>query len=302
MKIVSFGPARAEQPGVLVDDDTIVPLVPLLYDAGYPALSTNAILAQLSDLQPEIASRLADAPVTVAAAEVRLGPPVSKPPKIIVLGGNYRAVLEQTSGRTNAPMPSDPLLILKPSNTVIGPRDPLIRPAQSEQLDYEIEIVVVIGRGGYRIPRERAYEHVAGYMIGNDVTARDILAKDIALNPMFAQITRAKAMRTGAPTGPWLVTTDEIPDPHELELRCWINGELRQDGSSQDMILDIPAIVEDFSSILELEAGDIIFTGTTTGSGAFQNPPAYLFEGDLVRMEITGLGVMETPILDEKLS
>jgi 2-keto-4-pentenoate hydratase/2-oxohepta-3-ene-1,7-dioic acid hydratase in catechol pathway len=302
MKIISFGPARAEQPGILVGDDEIVPLGPLLIDAGITELSTNSVLSMLTTLQPIIEAQLKRPHASIDANSVRLGPPVPRPPKAIVAGGNYQSHVDEAAGRKNAPSPSEPLLIFKPSNTVIGPRDALVRPAQSEQLDYETEIVVVIGRGGRRIPRERAYDHVAGYMIGNDVTARDMAFKDMALHPMFSQITRAKGIPTGAPTGPWLVTQDEIPDPHKLDLRCWVNDKLRQEGNSSEMIVDIPGLIEDFSKVLEFEPGDIIFTGTTTGCGAFQNPPTFLFEGDVVRMEITGLGTMETPIRDEVIS
>ena len=299
MKIISFGPARAEQPGILVSPEEIVPLGPLLIDAGVSELSGNSVLSLLPTLQPIIERQLGKRHASVDARTVRLGPPVPRPPKVIVAGGNYQSHVDEAAGRKNAPSPSEPLLIFKPANTVIGPRDALVRPAQSEQLDYETEIVVVIGRGGRRIAREDAYDHIAGYMIGNDVTARDMAFKDMALHPMFSQITRAKGIPTGAPTGPWLVTQDEITDPHTLDLRCWVNGELRQEGNSNEMIVDIPGLIEDFSKVLEFEPGDIIFTGTTTGCGAFQNPPTFLFEGDVVRMEITGLGTMETPIKDE---
>ncbi|MFJ6393873.1 fumarylacetoacetate hydrolase family protein [Streptomyces sp. NPDC091972] len=299
MKIVSFGPPRSEQPGVLLgDEQTILPLPPVLARAGLPTLDTNAILAFLPYLQPIIEEAAKDPRETVALGSVRLGPPVPKPEKIIVAGGNYQSHVDEASGKKNAPSPSEPLLIFKPSNTVIGPNDALVRPRETEQLDYETEIAVVIGRGGHRITRENAYDHVAGYMIGNDVTARDMAFKDIELSPLYSQITRAKGIPTGAPFGPWLVTKDEIPDPHNLQLRCWVNGELRQDGWSSEMIVDIPGLISDFSNVLELSPGDIIYTGTTTGCGAFQNPPTFLFEGDVVRMEITGLGVMETPIAD----
>ncbi|MFE2183562.1 fumarylacetoacetate hydrolase family protein [Streptomyces sp. NPDC059455] len=299
MKIVSFGPPRSEQPGVLLDDEqNILPLAPVLARAGLPTLDTNAILAFLPFLQPIIEEASKDPKYTVALNSVRLGPPVPQPEKIIVAGGNYQSHVDEASGKKNAPSPSEPLLIFKPSNTVIGPKDALVRPAETEQLDYETEIAVVIGRGGHRIAREDAYDHVAGYMIGNDVTARDMAFKDIELSPLYSQITRAKGIPTGAPFGPWLVTKDEIPDPHNLHLRCWVNGELRQDGWSSEMIVDIPGLISDFSKVLELSPGDIIYTGTTTGCGAFQTPPTFLFAGDVVRMEITGLGVMETPIAD----
>lgn len=266
--------------------------------AGFPALDTNALLALLPYLQPIIESALQGRVDFIDFGSTRLGPPVPRPEKIIVAGGNYRSHVDEAMGRKDAPIPSEPLIIFKPSNTVIGPYDRLIRPAQSEKLDYETEIAVVIGRGGRNISRENAYEHVAGYMIGNDVTARDLAFKDMHLHPMYSQITRAKGIPTGAPIGPWIATKDEIPDPHRLRLQCWVNGELRQDGSSSEMIVDIPGLIEDFSKVLSLSPGDIIFTGTTTGCGAFQKPPRYLFAGDVVRMEITGLGVMETPIVD----
>lgn len=300
MRIVSVGIPGAEQPAVLASNDVIVPLGPVLTRAGFTQLDTNSILALLPQLGPAIQEGLADPPVTLSRDDTRLGPPVPKPEKILVAGGNYQSHVDEASGRKNAPVPSEPLLITKPSNTVIGPNDPLIRPRQSQQLDYETEIAVVIGRGGFRIPKEHAYEHVAGYMISNDVTARDLAFKDLHLNPIFSQIVRAKGLRTGAPTGPWIATPDEIPDPHDLRLRCWVNGELRQDGHSNEMIVDIPSLIADFSTVIQLTPGDFIMTGTTTGCGAFQNPPSYLFGGDVVRMEITGLGVMETPIIDEE--
>jgi len=299
MKLVSFGPERGEQPGVLVDPEQVVPLAPLLHRAGLTPLDTNSVLGLLDYLQPLIESELGKAGIELLQVRnLRLGPPVPRPDKIIVAGGNYQSHVDEASGRKNAPSPSEPLLIFKPSNTVIGPYDVLRRPRESQQLDYETEIAVVIGRGGHRIARARAYEHIAGYMIGNDVTARDLAFKDIHLSPLFSQITKAKGIPTGAPFGPWLVTRDEIPDPHNLHLQCWVNGELRQDGWSNEMIVDIPGLIENFSKVLHLSPGDIIYTGTTTGCGAFQKPPKFLFAGDVVRIEIEGLGVMETPIGD----
>jgi 2-keto-4-pentenoate hydratase/2-oxohepta-3-ene-1,7-dioic acid hydratase in catechol pathway len=256
------------------------------------------LLALLPYLQPILEAELRGAVESIELGSVRLGPPVSRPEKIIVAGGNYRSHVDEAMGKKNAPIPSEPLIIFKPSNTVIGPYDKLIRPPQSQMLDYETEIAVIIGRGGRNIPRDKAYDHVAGYAIGNDVTARDLAFKDMHLHPMYSQITRAKGIPTGAPLGPWIATKDEIPDPHQLRLQCWVNGEPRQDGLSSEMIVDIPGLIEDFSKVLSLSPGDIIFSGTTTGCGAFQKPPKYLFAGDVVRMEITGLGVMETPIAD----
>jgi len=300
MKIVSYGPERAERPGILVEGRGIAPLDPLLRARGLTSLDTNSLLALLDVLQPEIEEALNSPGIKWLDPETtRLGSPVPFPEKIIVAGGNYQSHVDEAAGMKNAPIPSEPIIIFKPSNTVIGPRDDMIRPSRTQQLDYETEIGVVIGRGGRNIPLDRAMDHVAGYCIANDVTARDLAFKDVHLNAMFAQMTRAKGIPTGAPLGPWIATKDEIPDPHNLRLRCWVNGELRQDGWSREMIVDIPHLIEDFSKIVELSPGDVIMTGTTTGCGAFQDPPSFLFAGDVVRMEITGLGVMETPVVDE---
>jgi 2-keto-4-pentenoate hydratase/2-oxohepta-3-ene-1,7-dioic acid hydratase in catechol pathway len=300
MKIVSYGPKRAERPGVFVAGRGIAPLDPLLRSLGLTALETNAILGLLDVLGPRIEKALHRPGVDwIPEGAMRLGPPVPLPEKIIVAGGNYQSHVDEAAGRKNAPSPSEPIIIFKPSNTVIGPNDALIVPRQTAQFDYETEIGVVIGRGGRHIALADAYDHVAGYLISNDVTARDLAFKDVHISPMFAQMTRAKGIPTGAPLGPWLVTKDEIPDPHDLELRCWVNGELRQSGSSNEMIVDVPHLIEDFSKVIELSPGDVIMTGTTTGCGAFQNPPVFLHGGDVVRMEITGLGVMETPVVEE---
>ncbi|NMO03560.1 fumarylacetoacetate hydrolase family protein [Gordonia sp. TBRC 11910] len=300
MKIVSFGPKRSERPGVYVPGKGVAPLDTLLRSAGLVALDTNAVLALLDQLVPIIEAGLQAPDVDwINPATTRLGPPVPFPEKIIVAGGNYQSHVDEAAGMKNAPSPSEPIIIFKPSNTVIGPTDDLVVPRQTEQFDYETEIGVVIGRGGRYISVDDAYDHVAGYVIANDVTARDLAFKDVHLNAMFAQMTRAKGIPTGAPLGPWLVTKDEIPDPHDLTLRCWVNGELRQEGNSDEMIVDIPHLIEDFSKVIELSPGDVIMTGTTTGCGAFQSPPVYLRGGDVVRMEISGLGVMETPVVEE---
>jgi 2-keto-4-pentenoate hydratase/2-oxohepta-3-ene-1,7-dioic acid hydratase in catechol pathway len=299
VKIVSYGTVRAEQPGILLNESQIIPLSLLTTRLGLPPMDSNTLLALLPYVQPLIEGVLDKCGTGIDVKSVRLGPPVPRPEKIIVAGGNYRSHVDEAMGKKDAPVPSEPLIIFKPSNTVIGPNDNLVRPAQSRQLDYETEIAVVIGRGGRHISRQDAYEHVAGYMIGNDVTARDMAFKDMHLHPMYSQITRAKGIATGAPIGPWIATKDEIPDPHKLRLRCWVNGELRQDGLSSEMIVDIPGLIEDFSKVIEFSPGDIIFTGTTTGCGAFQKPPKFLFAGDILKLEITGLGIMQTPIADE---
>jgi 2-keto-4-pentenoate hydratase/2-oxohepta-3-ene-1,7-dioic acid hydratase in catechol pathway len=299
MRIATFGAVRSEQPAIIAEDGGIVPLNPLLRDLGFAELGTNEFLALLDYLQPIVEAALPRARVKLPAGSVRIGPPVPKPEKIIVAGGNYQSHVDEAMHMKNAPSPSVPILVFKPSNTVIGPNDDLVRPRISEQFDYETEIGVVIGRGGFEIKREDAFDHVAGYMITNDVTARDLaMFEDTKISPIYAQMTRAKGIQTGAPCGPWIATKDEIPDPHNLHLQCWVNGKLAQDGWSSEMIVDIPGLIEEFSKVVELSPGDFIMTGTTTGCGAFQDPPRFLTAGDVVRMQIDGLGATETPIVD----
>ena len=298
MKIVSFGPRGAELPALLTDDDRVVPLAILLAELGMAPLSTTQLLGMLPQLQALLAEVLAETTGGVPVADVRLGSPVPNPEKVIVTGANYQAHLDEASGFVGAPSSSQPILYFKPSNMVMGAKDDLIRPALTEQLDYEVELGIVIGRGGRNIPKAQAAEHIAGYVICNDLTARDLVGRDAHIHPFFLQLTRAKGI-VGAPVGPWLVTPDEVGDAQRLDIRCWINDELRQEGNTRDMIFDIPTMVADFSEALTLTPGDIIMTGTTAGSGAAQNPPDYLRGGDVIRMEITGLGVMETHVREE---
>lgn len=298
MKIVSFGPRGAEQPALLADDGRVVPLVTLLAELGMAPLSTVQLLGVLPQLRPVLAEALSSTAQGIPQARVRLGSPVVHPDKVIVTGANYQAHLDEASGVVGAPSSSQPLLYLKPPNAIIGARDDLVRPKLTDQLDYEVELGIVIGRGGRNIPRSRASDHVAGYVICNDLTARDLVGRDAHIHPFFLQMTRAKGV-VESPVGPWLVTPDEVGDAQQLDIRCWVNDELRQDGNTRDMIFDIPTMVADFSQALTLTPGDIIMTGTTAGSGAAQNPPAYLRGGDVIRMEITGLGVMETRVVEE---
>jgi 2-keto-4-pentenoate hydratase/2-oxohepta-3-ene-1,7-dioic acid hydratase in catechol pathway len=301
MKIVSFGPRGSEQPGLLRDDGRVVPLTVLLAELGMTPLSTPQLLGMLPQLQPLLAEALSGSIGGIPQSEVRVGSPVPHPEKVIVTGANYQAHLDEASGFVGAPSSSQPLLYFKPSNTVIGATDDLVRPALTEQLDYEVELGIVIGRGGRNISKSEAPSHIAGYVICNDLTARDLIGRDAKIHPYFLQLTRAKGIAS-APIGPWLVTPDEVGDAQALDIRCWINGELRQEGNTGDMIFDIPTMVADFSEALTLSPGDIIMTGTTAGSGAAQDPPAYLRAGDIIRMEITGLGVMETHVVEETVA
>ena len=220
-------------------------------------------------------------------AEVALLAPIPRPPKIVCIGVNY-ADHAAEAGRA---LPRWPSVFLKAPSCIVGPGDPIVRPPTTERLDYEIELAVVIGQRAKSVPREQAMEYVAGYTIMNDVSARDLqLGKD-------GGIILGKNFDSSAPLGPALALTDEIPDPNSLQLRTWVNGELRQNGNTHTLIFDVPAIIAFLTQQLTLEPGDVIATGTPAGVGLGMKPQVWLQPGDTVRMEIEGIGVLENPVV-----
>ncbi|MFD5193229.1 fumarylacetoacetate hydrolase family protein [Streptomyces sp. NPDC058357] len=297
MRIVSFGGPGGEQPGVLVDDHTILPLAPVLAPFGLPGTDTTQILALWPTIRPLVEAALHDTRHHIARANVRLGPPVPRPGKVIAVGFNYPMHSTAVLGPLTAP--TEPVLFLKLPGSVCGPYDPLIKPPETTALDYEIELAVVIGRAGRRIAPDDALAHVAGYMIANDVTARDVALGTGLHSPLHMQILRGKGFPSFCATGPWLLMRDERPDSEPLRLRLSVNGEARQDGWSSDMLFDVPALVASVSNTMDLLPGDVILTGTPSGCGFELDPPAYLIEGDEIRGSITGLGEQRQRVTDE---
>lgn len=224
------------------------------------------------------------------------------PTKIVCVGLNYREHAAE-GGRT---APERPLLFAKFSNTIVGDGDPVVRPEGTHALDLEVELGVVIGQRARRVPREAAMRHVAGYVVVNDISARDWQGNPQALREGEkgdGQWLRAKGSDTFLPMGSVLVTADELDPAKGLRLRSWhiaADGteRLMQDGSTAEMIHDVPALVAFISSVITLEAGDVIATGTPSGVGVFRDPPVFLEPGDRVRCEIEGVGSIENPILD----
>jgi 2-keto-4-pentenoate hydratase/2-oxohepta-3-ene-1,7-dioic acid hydratase in catechol pathway len=293
MKLVSYGASGAEQPGVLVEEDaTIVPLAPLWRELGQPPPDMNAVVGLLPWLREAIDVTVAAGRERIHRADVRLGPPVPRPSKVVVCGLNTRSQLLEAQGFFGDVAPRRPPLALRPPTNVSGPRDVIFRPPEAGELDYEAELAVVIGRAARRVARARAEQHIAGYMCAQDLTSRALLRGDTDLNPLFLQPTHGKGVDTFCPTGPWLVTADAIPDPGALSIRTWVNGELRQDGSTAELVVGIPELVEWLSATFTLLPGDIILTGTPAGMGGALDPPRVLRHGDVVRTAITGLGEM----------
>jgi 2-keto-4-pentenoate hydratase/2-oxohepta-3-ene-1,7-dioic acid hydratase in catechol pathway len=188
--------------------------------------------------------------------------------------------------------PEFPVFFNKQTTCVTGPGDPIHVPRVSALVDYEGELGIVIGRRCRHVPAARAHEVIAGYTVVNDVTVRDWQFKSPTM-------TIGKSFDTHGPTGPWVVTADEIADPQDLRLRTWVNDELLQDASTKEMVFDCAQQIETLSTAFTLEPGDIIATGTPAGVGIVRNPPVFLQPGDTVRIEIDGIGVLENPVIAE---
>lgn len=224
-------------------------------------------------VRPLVEAALHDTRHHIARADVRLGPPVPRPGKVIAVGFNYPMHSNAVLGPVAAP--TEPVLFLKLPGSVCGPYDPLIKPPETTALDYEIELAVVIGRAGRRIAPADAHAHVAGYMIANDVTARDVALGAGIHSPLQMQLVRGKGFPSFCATGPWLLMRDEQLDSEPLRLRLSVNGEARQDGWSSDMLFDVPALIASISNSMDLLPGDVILTGTPSGCG-FELDPAGL--------------------------
>lgn len=219
-------------------------------------------------------------------AKVRLLAPIPKPGKITCVGRNYA---EHAREHGNEP-PEQPIFFVKSGNTICGPGDPICLPPNSSQVDYEAEFAVVIGKKGNRIPEEKAYDYIAGYMVINDVSARDMQYND-------HQWYRGKSCDTFAPTGPWITTRDEIKDPHNLHISLSLNGETMQDSNTSNLIFSVPYLISYLSQSATWEVGDLISTGTPPGVGVFRKPPVFLKAGDTVSITVEGLGTLTNPVV-----
>ncbi|MEM0006935.1 MAG: fumarylacetoacetate hydrolase family protein [Candidatus Bathyarchaeia archaeon] len=220
---------------------------------------------------------------------IRLLAPIAHSPKIICLGLNYR----DHAAEQNAQIPDEPIIFLKPHTTIIGPNENIVKPRFVKELDYEAELAIVIGRKGKNVPVSEAKKHIFGYTILNDVSARDIQFKD-------RQWTRGKSLDTFAPTGPCITTENQLPDTSNLRIRTWVDGELRQDSTTKNMVFNVYEIVHHLSKVMTLEPCDIIATGTPAGVGFAMKPePKFLKPGSTVRIEIEGIGVLENRVIEE---
>jgi 2-keto-4-pentenoate hydratase/2-oxohepta-3-ene-1,7-dioic acid hydratase in catechol pathway len=214
--------------------------------------------------------------------------PVTTPGKIICIGLNYR----DHAAETQMQLPAEPVFFSKFNTAIIGPGQAISIPSVTRQVDYEAELAIIIGKRGKAVPVEQAGDLIAGYTVFNDVSARDLQFRD------GGQWIKGKSLDTFAPIGPYLVTTDEVPDPDNLTIRLWVNGQLLQDSNTGQMIFSLPMLVSYLSQLVTLEPGDLIATGTPPGVGYTRKPPVFLKDGDQVTIAIEGVGRLSNPVIE----
>ena len=278
MKLLRFGPAGHERPGLLDNNGLIRDLSSVVADIDGSILSDEG-LARLRGIDPE---RLPVAPV-----DSRIGPCVAGVSKVVCVGLNYRA----HAAEAGMPEPAEPVLFMKATSSICGPNDPIQPPPRTTKLDWEVELGVVIGKLARNIDEADALDHVAGYCVVNDVSERAFQTEGTG------QWLKGKSADTFCPMGPWLVTRDEIPDPQTLRLWSEVDGKRMQDSNTADMIFSVAHSIAFISRFMTLLPGDVIATGTPQGVAMGHKPPAWLRAGQVIRMGVDGLGEQGQPVL-----
>ena len=273
MQLCRVGAAGEEHPAARTADGRLLDLSALGTDIG-PEFFTSGGLQRAARL-------VADGDLPVVAEGQRIGPPISRPGKIVCIGLNYF----DHARETGAQPPAEPVVFMKAGNTMVGPYDEVLVPRRSTKTDWEVELGVVIGSPArYLDSEEAALAAVGGYVLSHDVSEREFQLE------RGGQWDKGKSCETFNPLGPVLVTADDVPDPQQIGLRCWVNGQLRQNGSTKDMIFSVAAVVLYLSQFMVLEPGDLINTGTPAGVALGMPGQPYLRAGDVVELEADGLG------------
>ncbi|MEE8348934.1 MAG: fumarylacetoacetate hydrolase family protein [Acidobacteriota bacterium] len=302
MRFCSFSHQDSLRYGLLLSDDTIIDLP----RAGRSLLENKSSLFD----SPDLKSWLSHGAVAIESAgeiqklleggadieaeavyrkdEIRLLAPIPNPGKIIAIGLNYRDHAEEQ----DVPLPKNPLIFAKFPSSLIGPDDEIRLPDISQKVDPEAELCVVMLKSGKGFSKQSAREAIAGYTIGNDVSARDLQFSD-------RQWVRGKSCDTFAPCGPFLVTEDELGDPHQLSIELRLNGNLQQSSNTSNLIFDCYTLVSFISQAITLETGDLIFTGTPDGVGVFRDPPVFLNPGDVIEVTIEKIGTLRNPVISQ---
>jgi 2-keto-4-pentenoate hydratase/2-oxohepta-3-ene-1,7-dioic acid hydratase in catechol pathway len=282
MKLVRFGPAGREKPGIIDADGKIRDLSGIVPDLAGETLSPSG-LATIRN------ANISGLPVVPAGT--RIGPCVGKVGNFIAIGLNYA----DHAAEAGMPIPKEPIIFNKAPNCVCGPNDDTMIPKDSTKLDYEIELAIVIGSRARYLTQDKAMDAVAGYCLANDVSEREFQIE------RSGQWTKGKGCETFGPIGPWLVTKDEIKDPQNLSMLLTVNGETRQKGSTKTMIFGVAHLVWYCSQFMVMDPGDVIVTGTPPGVALGMKPPKFLKEGDVVHLTMDGLGEQTQKIVPFKL-
>jgi 2-keto-4-pentenoate hydratase/2-oxohepta-3-ene-1,7-dioic acid hydratase in catechol pathway len=272
MKLIRYGVPGSEKPGLLDDEARIRDLTGIVPDIAGDTLGVAA-LDRLRELDSGSLPLVEDEP--------RLGPCVGQVGKLVCIGLNYADHAEETG----MALPDEPTLFMKATSAICGPDDPIVLPRGSEKTDWEAELAVVIGREAVDVDEADWAPYVAGFCVCNDVSERAFQLEG------SGQWVKGKSADSFGPIGPWLVTTDEMPDPHELDIWCEVDGRRYQDGNTRTMIFGVPFLLSYVSRFMSLQPGDIVSTGTPPGVGLGQKPPTFLKVGQIVRLGVAGLGV-----------
>ena len=277
MKLISFSTANGPiRPGILFDDtETVLDLAP------------NGFASTLEVISSAVGRTLVTSRLSLE--DVKLHAPLANPPRIFAIGLNYRDHAKESGME----IPTTPVVFFKLATAIVGPGDAIVLPKNSTQPDYEAEFAFVIGKGGFRIPASAWRDHIYGCTIVNDVSARDVQFSS-------TQWSMSKCFPTFCPLGPTIVTADEIPDPHNLDISLSIDGETLQHSNTRELVFKIPELIEYLSSITPLLPGDVISTGTPPGVGLGRNPKRWLRPGETVTVTIEGLGSLVNPVIAEQ--
>jgi len=300
VKLLTFKSGSEFKVGVL-DGDNVIDLAKAAAAAGktVPATMRDIVAAGdagLATIRDVVAAAKGKADLSLPLKDVHVAAPLQDLRKnVFCVGRNYKAHIEEMARAMNRPDPNYPKVaefFTKPPTTVVGPNDDVERHAKyTDKLDYEVELAVIIGKGGRNISAENALDHIFGYTVVNDVTARDA-------QRAHGQFFKGKSFDTFCPMGPWIVTKDEFGDPSGHRLTLKVNGEIRQDSTTSDLYHGVPAIIRDLSGALTLEPGDIIATGTPSGVAAGMEPPKWVQTGDVMEAEVEGIGVLRNKVVE----
>lgn len=283
MKLIRIGEVGHEKPGVLVGETSYVDVSNLVADYNEAFFAGDGI----ARIKAAAAQRAAAGELHEIGSQ-RIGSPIARPHQIICIGLNYA----DHAAETNTTVPPEPIIFTKSPNTMIGPNDSVRIPKSSTKTDWEVELGVVVGkRARYVESEEAAKDHIAGYMLVNDISEREFQLE------RQGQWSKGKSSETFNPAGPYLVTSDEMSDSSNLAMKLWVNDELKQNSSTAQMVYGPAFLIYYLSQFLVLEPGDLINTGTPPGVGLGHNPPVYLKRGDVMRLEIQGLGTAEQQVI-----